>query len=910
MCRLAGSRVCAVLSLSLLLSCASATLSAVPATAASSEPGSHGRVDVAASALVEAGVELPRPVRGATAVRLLDDQLGEAAALNDVSEDALVGLLTSDPAAWLDPDGVVFFKDEVATAPAVDPVSAAAPLEQTFLLHSKPGAQRTIYLDFDGGTASGTAWHAAYANLPASQPAWDASGNGASFDAAERASIQTIWQAVAEDYAPFDVDVTTADPGPAGTHRSSWSDPTYGSRVLITPSVGAHDAICPAGCGGVAYLSVFDTVNGGGGGAAGDGHGYWQPAWVFPQQLGNSAKNIAEAISHEVGHNIGLSHDGNASQGYDTGHGAWAPIMGVGYSRPISQWSKGDYTGASNTEDDLAEIRAVTGTRADEAGATIAGAPEVPTGPAHITTRTDVDTYLLGTCAGSVTVNASVLAANADLDIAASILDARGLVVATADPSSAASSTTMATGMSASVARSLPVGTYYVSVDGVGNGPWSTGYDDYGSLGAYTLDVAGCDESTATGTPSAVSRAAASPHSTQPSVTLTWAAPAEAGSSAVTGYLLTRSGSDVPVQVGPSTTTHTWTGLASDTTYSFTVAALNARGSGPSVTVSAATAAALAKPGVPRDLSGTWDTVGRRALIGWSTPASDGSSPVTSYDLFVDGVRSYVVSASGTYPIPLEPGPHTIGVAAVNASGRGPVAEVTVVLPGAVPTAMTLSSSVAGRSATLTAGVSAPGGRPDGTIELFDAGVLVATGWVSSGVASFIVADLATGDHAFHATFVPTDSAAFAASRSPVVISTIAAPTQVASPTAGGAPGPASGALTPPAALSSTTRVVAPPKARPGARPVVTVSVRRGSAAATGKVVVTVGTTTRTSTRSSPKTSTRSSTRTLTLSAGSASLRLPRLKAGRLRITVRYLGDATTTASSASWTIKAAPARR
>ena len=44
-------------------------------------------------------------------------------------------------------------------------------------------------------------------------PAWTLDGDAATFNDAEREAIQTIWQRVAEDYAPFDVDVTTQDPG-------------------------------------------------------------------------------------------------------------------------------------------------------------------------------------------------------------------------------------------------------------------------------------------------------------------------------------------------------------------------------------------------------------------------------------------------------------------------------------------------------------------------------------------------------------------------------------------------------------------------------------------------------------------------------------------------------------------------
>ena len=45
-----------------------------------------------------------------------------------------------------------------------------------------------------------------------SHPAMDLAGNGASFTNAELLQVQDIYQRVAEDYAPFDVDVTTEEP--------------------------------------------------------------------------------------------------------------------------------------------------------------------------------------------------------------------------------------------------------------------------------------------------------------------------------------------------------------------------------------------------------------------------------------------------------------------------------------------------------------------------------------------------------------------------------------------------------------------------------------------------------------------------------------------------------------------------
>ncbi len=44
-----------------------------------------------------------------------------------------------------------------------------------------------------------------------------------------------------------------------------------------------------------------------------------------------------------------------------------------------------------------------------------------------------------------------------------------------------------ASGLGATVSANLTSGVYHVAVDGVGGGPWSTGYDDYGSVGGYPM---------------------------------------------------------------------------------------------------------------------------------------------------------------------------------------------------------------------------------------------------------------------------------------------------------------------------------------------------------------------------------------------------------------------------------------
>ena len=69
-----------------------------------------------------------------------------------------------------------------------------------------------------------------------------------------------------------------------------------------------------------------------------------------------SAEKLGEVSSHEVGHTVGLSHDGNSSTSYYSGHGNWAPIMGSGYNRNVTQWSKGEYANANQLQNDLTII--------------------------------------------------------------------------------------------------------------------------------------------------------------------------------------------------------------------------------------------------------------------------------------------------------------------------------------------------------------------------------------------------------------------------------------------------------------------------------------------------------------------------------------------------------------------------
>ncbi|MEV0793202.1 pre-peptidase C-terminal domain-containing protein [Kribbella sp. NPDC050459] len=434
---------------------------------------------------------LSTPLAGASALGKVQSRLAEVAAHNGVPTDQLRQILATDQTAWLDADSKLFFREPglpaAQKAPSTSPRWARTATKgatgPAFELHSRPGSNRVIYLDFDGHTITGTAWNASKGIDPVNVSAYDTDGDPAGWSTAEQDVVHEVWARVAEDYAPFDVDVTTQEPPQSAIDRSDASDLAYGTRVLIDPDTWYQSG---CGCGGVAYVGVYDSTS---------QHDYYQPALVFTKGVGTGAKNLAEAASHEAGHNVGLSHDGTSTVGYYQGHGAWAPIMGVGYYRGISQWSKGEYADANNKEDDFAVVGAHgLALRADEAGDTAGDAAALAVGtPASGVIAAEEDTDVYGfdvSAAGNYTATASAAPSGGNLDIKLDLLDSAGAIVASNDPASGQSDAGTPMGLGASVSGSLQPGRYYLRIDNVGYGdPLNTGYSTYGSRGAYTLGI-------------------------------------------------------------------------------------------------------------------------------------------------------------------------------------------------------------------------------------------------------------------------------------------------------------------------------------------------------------------------------------------------------------------------------------
>jgi len=534
----------------------------------------------------------------------------------------------------VDSEGGVYFQDTLlppanaeneADTNAVTTQVPASTLANAFKLHSLPGAPNVVFLDFDGHVFSNTAWGSgSFSALP-----YDLDGNKNNFSDTERERIVEIWHRVAEDLAPFDIDVTTEEPD--GFDR-------YTGRVLVTRDVDANGKSLPGrGAGGVAYVGVFGASN---------YHTYFSPALVYFNNLaGGGESYVAEASSHEFGHNLGLSHDGKGGSNpvdYYSGHGSglvsWAPIMGNSYSKNVTEWSKGEYSNANQKQDDLAIIQGKLGPNPDDHGDTtgagtnlvvagngsvVSSNPELdpdnllPENKGIINTRNDVDVFTFA--AGTGPINLTVTPAwdafypgtsrrGANLDIKLELRNSSGSLVKSNDPS---------TDTQATISTSVSAGTYHLFVSGVGKGNLSSGYSDYASLGQYYINgsiTAASGSDITAPNPNPMSWASDPTATGQTSIAMTASVATDETSSVQYNFRCVAGDSACVSSGWQSSTSHTATGLTPGTGYTFNVvardAALNTTTASPSVT-----ATTDSEPGTSPDIDLTVSVNGRKTKI-------------------------------------------------------------------------------------------------------------------------------------------------------------------------------------------------------------------------------------------------------------------------------------------------------
>lgn len=363
-----------------------------------------------------------------------------------------------------------------------------------FTLHSNPDANAIIYLDFDGHTwEAGTWWIGAYGiAVGDTSDGYTLDNDASTFTEVERNAIYEIWSNVAEEFSMYNVDVTTERP--TGARESVFL--ARGSHALILSEASVQQG---CGCGGVAYLNVF---------AGGNTWNY--PALNF-SKFGTyyaPPADTAEIISHEVGHNLGLAHDGTTTAiEYYGGHAMWTPIMGAGRGRGIATWSYGGYPNADTRwdqiagDDDFAQIDYYLDFFADDYGDSISNAAVLDASALDsltsgvISTRSDVDVFqfpVTEATSGMWEIEVLPAAYAPNLDVELKLFDASGTLLATENPLvsiPANSYTNLREGLGALMQVELSPGLYYIRLDGVGQGSLSlgTGYDDYASRGSYSI---------------------------------------------------------------------------------------------------------------------------------------------------------------------------------------------------------------------------------------------------------------------------------------------------------------------------------------------------------------------------------------------------------------------------------------
>ena len=349
------------------------------------------------------------------------------------------------------------------------------------VLNSHPRATNTVYLDFDSQTF-----------VPKSG---DRQGQTVTLDPfnfdndlhkigpVEQQMIEDIHARLSEDFAPFNVNITTVapkDPNSKGGVNHTW-------RVAL--STIDTDAGFP--------LNVDPNGNPTGQPSGGFGVIPGIPV-VWTQAIGGNSAQCATTAAHELGHQLGLKHHpvvnslGQVTNEYSPGPVGddWAPIMGNNLSDRRTIWWNQSYSTVNHgswSQNDMNVIASKFGWRKDDHGGGAVTATALgQASPAWtleakgiIGRTTDVDGFSFIHPGGALHIEANTLTPLLQAGFPAANLDAR-LELRSANGASLNVVNDPAHSLNATIDTNLPAGTYVVLV---------AGHGDYADVGQYDLRV-------------------------------------------------------------------------------------------------------------------------------------------------------------------------------------------------------------------------------------------------------------------------------------------------------------------------------------------------------------------------------------------------------------------------------------